>query len=193
MKPSPTRHRSQRTPRRRAMRYALLASVFFTGAFGTPSTAHAATAVSSTKAVIVPPAQLDYPIIGNPGGEIKPFTLCSAKSGTGFVTIFGYAAAGNMTVNIGPFNRFTPAPDDRGQPTQFNAGTTNNAVVVFHQGQINWTLGATTATGPSEALCPDDAMPITGHPLSLFVWLGGGCLVVGITVLVRKRRARLAP
>ena len=127
----------------------------------------------------------DYPLIENPGGEIKAFAVCTWKPGNGqYYTVFGYAAAGNMTVSIGQFNNFAPGAADQGQPTQFNIGTTNNAVVVAHTGNISWTLGNSVAAGPAPEGCREDPMPITGSPLSLIVWVATAGVIGGVLFVI---------
>ena len=136
-----------------------------------------------------PRGNRDYPLIENPGGEIKAFAVCTWKPGNGqYYTVFGYAAAGNMTVSIGQFNNFAPGAANQGQPTQFNAGTTNNAVVVAHTGNISWNLGNSVAAGPAQESCKEDPMPITGGPLSLVVWVATAGVVGGVLLVIRRRR-----
>ena len=131
----------------------------------------------------------DYPLIENPGGEIKAFAVCTWKPGNGqYYTVFGYSAAGNMTVSIGQYNNFAPGAADQGQPTQFNIGTTNNAVVVAHTGNISWNLGNSVAAGPATQGCREDPMPITGSPLSLIVWVATAGVIGGVLLVIRRRR-----
>ncbi|HEX6095017.1 MAG TPA: hypothetical protein VF432_01740 [Thermoanaerobaculia bacterium] len=77
--------------------------------------------------------------------EVKPFVVCVEKGGEGgnHVFWFGYenTAGTKITIPIGPENKFTPPPFDRGQPIVFRAGYTFLGLrVVTNEPSILWHL-----------------------------------------------------
>lgn len=127
-----------------------------------------------------------------PGSPIHPIVECVTNNGNGtYTAYFGYKNdnATAMTITVGTNNRFTPSPQDRGQPSLFQPGRTPfwpNAAfsVIFDGSNLVWTLtgpdGATrTATASSgSAPCAEhvfldkkwygiDGQPLPGPPESL--------------------------
>ncbi|MFP4438636.1 MAG: choice-of-anchor A family protein, partial [Chloroflexaceae bacterium] len=90
-----------------------------------------------------------------PANTVKPITECVANNGDGTYTAhFGYLNTSSTTISIpvGPGNRFSPDPQDRGQPTMFEPGRTpywpDTAFnMVFDADEtLVWTLNGKTAT-----------------------------------------------
>ncbi|MDX1995470.1 MAG: choice-of-anchor A family protein, partial [bacterium] len=85
---------------------------------------------------------------------VSPILECVVPNNTtGFTAYFGYnnPNAYSVTIAVGTNNRFSPAPQDRGQPSTFAPGRTpfypNAAFSVdFGSGDLVWTLNGRTAT-----------------------------------------------
>ena len=91
---------------------------------------------------------------------LVPILQCVRESGRRLEATFGYRNPNAFTVRIGPGarNGFTPAPEDRGQPTAFAPGLHENAVKVVLEAKKNdagraifWTLDGVTVSAPSDA------------------------------------------
>jgi hypothetical protein len=95
---------------------------------------------------------------------IIPLLECVKDNKDGTLTaFFGYKNQNAYLVEIpiGEHNRFTPGSEDRGQPTKFNPGRSNeypdaSFQVVFDGESITWTLdgGSVTASGKSNYCDP---------------------------------------
>ena len=117
---------------------------------------------------------------------VRPILECVTQEGPSqYTAVYGYKNenALPLIIPIGTRNKFTPSPQDRGQPTVFWPGRTppDRGVfeVTFDGGDLVWALkgpdGSTrTATASSSARrCPGPTL--TGlDPVSLFLTQGGG-------------------
>ena len=122
-------------------------------------------------------------------GELPPPTtpavdvvvVCVDKGTSTYSARFGYSNPGSVMVSraIGDANRFTPAPEGRGQPIAFEPGDDDKAVTVDNipnGSNLVWTLttnGTDTATASDsfETACsstPPNPNP-TPKPVSIFV------------------------
>lgn len=106
------------------------------------------------------------------GGSVSPILECvSAKAGGVFAAVFGYLNSGNSTVvvPIGSNNKFSPGPDDRGQPTMFEPGRHESIIgVVFDGADLVWSLngGSATASANSKACEPPPTIVVTPTPVT---------------------------
>jgi protocatechuate 3,4-dioxygenase beta subunit/phosphotransferase system IIB component len=111
---------------------------------GTPHTATVALAASRT--------DVDFGYRGSK--VVRPILECVINNGNNtWTAYFGYLNENGLpvTIPVGTSNRFSPAPDDRGQPTSFQAGRTPywpDAAfnVVFDGNNLVWSLNGRTAT-----------------------------------------------
>jgi hypothetical protein len=98
-------------------------------------------------------------------GPVRPILECVADHGDGtYAAYFGYKNDNDYAVDIpiGGHNKFTPAPQDRGQPTTFQPGRTpyypNAAFSIDFDGSpLVWTLYGRTATAsdnPAQRCAP---------------------------------------
>ncbi len=86
--------------------------------------------------------------ISPPTSPVKPILECVEDLGGGnYKAHFGYLNENSqeVTINIGSDNKFTPTPEDRGQPITFNVGRTNyypdSAFTIdFDGSNLVWTL-----------------------------------------------------
>jgi hypothetical protein len=92
---------------------------------------------------------------------------------------------------VGLENMFLPAPNGRGQPTTFPAGSTvTNAVVVTWNGSaLTWVLPGGTATGGFWATpCSSPPVPMVAGAAPALPFL----LLAGASLWWLRRRGRLA-
>lgn len=86
-----------------------------------------------------------------PTRNLHPVVNCVAPGGENeLVAHFGYVnpLGTKLTIPVGSHNAFNPAPFDRGQPTSFVPGESDNVVSVsFHanRGPLHWKLGQARA------------------------------------------------
>ncbi len=96
---------------------------------------------------------------------LQPVVNCVYVKGNGdYVAKFGYVNSTSAAINepIGSGNQFTPAPQDRGQGTNFAVGTYSDVVsVTFSAGSISWTLDGTTVTADAASARCDADLEIT--------------------------------
>jgi hypothetical protein len=99
---------------------------------------------------------------------VRPILECVVENGPGdFTAHFGYLSHNSVpvTIPIGADNKFTPSPQDRGQPTLFDPGRTpfypDSAFQVdFDGSNLVWTLDGRTSTASSGSTrCPVFAGP----------------------------------
>jgi hypothetical protein len=90
---------------------------------------------------------IDFTVLsGNnaPVPAVLPILQCVANNRNGtFTAVFGYLNQNNVPISIpiGSANKFTPAPQDRGQPSTFQPGQANNAfAVIFKGNRLTWKL-----------------------------------------------------
>lgn len=82
-----------------------------------------------------------------PAQDLQPIVNCVAPDGEGkLVAHFGYVnpQGSAITIPVGPHNKFTPPPFDRGQPTILAPGESDNVVSVAfdaQRGAPQWKLG----------------------------------------------------
>jgi hypothetical protein len=95
--------------------------------------------------------------------KISSILECVTENGDGtYTAYFGYRNDNPKTIHIaaGSNNKFTPGPEDRGQPTDFAPGRTpydQNAPlqIVFNGSNLVWTLDGGTSTASSNSKrCP---------------------------------------
>lgn len=111
-----------------------------------------------------------------PAEAVRPVLECVSDNGDGtYTAFFGYLNpnAFEVSVPVGLSNKFTPAPQDRGQPTMFKSGRTPfwpNAAfsVVFDGGNLVWTLDGRTSTASS------GSTPCSYHVFFDKLWLDEG-------------------
>jgi hypothetical protein len=99
-----------------------------------------------------------------PTAAVRPVLECVTKNKNGTYTArFGYKNENTVavTIPVGPNNKFTPNPQNRGQPTVFQPGRIQNAFsVVFDGNNLVWTLkgpdgqGRTSTASRNSAPCP---------------------------------------
>jgi hypothetical protein len=96
---------------------------------------------------------------------LRPILECVAPLANGrYRAYFGYRNDTTMVINllIGPRNRFTPAPFNRGQPEQFFPGRTSfypDAAfsIDFDGAPLVWRLDGRTATASRNSpICPSN-------------------------------------
>jgi hypothetical protein len=98
--------------------------------------------------------------------DVRPVLECVADNGNGSYTArFGYLNenAAAITIPIGEDNKFTPTPQDRGQPTEFQPGRIVEAFAVdFDGSNLVWTLqGRTSTASRTSQACDPEAGPDT--------------------------------
>jgi GH35 family endo-1,4-beta-xylanase len=86
---------------------------------------------------------------------VSPVLECVAQASNGsYIAYFGYNNPNSFTVGIpvGTQNRFSPAPQDRGQATQFAPGRVYGSFKVpFWGNNLVWTLNGRTATASAQS------------------------------------------
>jgi len=143
-------------------------------------------------AVLVAPAGAD-PRPSPQARQLTPIVECSAARDGSTHTVFGYDNAGGATsVAIGPSNGFSPGPADRGQPTQFVAGTRINVFTVVAQPsapRLTWTLGGrrVQTPGPPCESTPASSTLANWGPIGAIVVV---TVVLGLLLFWRTRRLR---
>jgi uncharacterized repeat protein (TIGR01451 family) len=87
--------------------------------------------------------------------RVEPVLECVEKRPSGGLRAhFGYLNPGSATVVVpkGPQNAFSPPPDDRGQPDQFEPGRAVDVVQVDQaSGSLTWKIGSQSATASSSS------------------------------------------
>lgn len=87
--------------------------------------------------------------------NVRPVLECVRDNGDGtYSALFGYhnAPEDGHLVPIGTDNRFSPAPEDRGQPTEFYQGRQWGVFWVdFTGGTLVWSLNGRTATASANS------------------------------------------
>ena len=98
------------------------------------------------------------------GEKLSPVLECvvdlgatSTNTAGRYVAIFGYnnPNSESMKIEVGSNNKFTPAPQQRGQPEEFQPGRQQSVFKVeFSGGNLVWTLnGKTSTASPNSARC----------------------------------------
>ncbi len=100
------------------------------------------------------PFVFNFSVIRSTVQQVSPILECVTDNGSGnYTAVFGYNNPNTYEVNIpvGPNNRFSPDPINRGQPEYFHSGTTTGAISLgFTSGNnIVWALDGKTATADS--------------------------------------------
>jgi uncharacterized repeat protein (TIGR01451 family) len=88
-------------------------------------------------------------VTGHVEPKVTPILECvEPLAGSVYRAHFGYLNQGAeaVTVPVGADNAFTPAPEDRGQPTRFEPGRAPDVFQVDFEGTIAWTLAGHTVT-----------------------------------------------
>jgi predicted extracellular nuclease len=78
-----------------------------------------------------------------------PFVECVSINGSSYTARFGYLSLNlyDVVIPVGPNNFFSPAPEDRGQPTRFQPGLRLNLFSVTQNGgTLTWNLNGLKAT-----------------------------------------------
>ena len=108
----------------------------------------------------------------------------STTPGPGSTTRSGATATrsgSTETIEIGSGNKFSPNPQNRGQPTSFLPGTNHNVFVVTWNGSgsLTWTLnGHDVSATKSSTACSSNPVPIAGG--GPWYLLPGALVVVGV-------------
>jgi hypothetical protein len=131
--------------------------------------------------------------------NVTPFVNCYWDNGdTTYTVSLGAdnAAKSTVTVPVGVDNRLSPGAQDRGQPTSFAAGVTNNAWVVTVTsaevaGGLNWYLTGHAVDVRTPRLCASKPIPQDGNPLAVVVF-GALTSLVGAAFLGERRRRHRA-
>jgi hypothetical protein len=118
----------------------------------TPTATLPPTATATPTATLSPTATAtSTPVTGQP---LHPVLECvTVAADDSYVAYFGYLNENDITViiPIGPDNRFTPPPNDRGQPTLFLPGRQYHIFSVASPGHaLVWHLDGSTATAGSD-------------------------------------------
>jgi len=104
---------------------------------------------------------------------IRAFVKCVENAGGSFDATFGYDNPGaETTVPIGTANSFSPAPDDRGQPTTFASGSQASAVTVARIANgtsLVWTVGSSMATAAADFSTKCTEPPTPPTPIAISV------------------------
>jgi hypothetical protein len=118
-----------------------------------------------------------------------------------YVAVFGYVNNGSspVTLDIGNDNKFSPKPEDRGQPTTFQPGRHQNVVKVDSPGSaLTWHVpGANAVANKNSKQCAAPPVP-TGNDSPqavILIAVAGGVIVVGGGVSswwISRRRRRAA-
>jgi len=132
--------------------------------------------------------------------SVSPVLECVFDAGEGtFVALWGYSNRGTEAVEVpvGKTNAFTPAPQDRGQPTKFELGRVVGAFTTkFDGSNLVWSLTGRTATASKgSAACKEPPVPVGSDSPQAFVLLAGiaGVMVIGGGIAARfttRRRRR---
>jgi hypothetical protein len=128
---------------------------------------------------------------------VYPVLECDfVDAGTGKTnSLFGYTNpySTSQTVAVGGQNNFSGSgiAQNAGQPSSFLGGTNANVFVVTHQGTITWSLTNHNVSAPGTKTCSTNPVPIISGRLGSLV-VAGAFAVVGVVVLVVRRRRRLA-
>jgi Putative Ig domain len=89
------------------------------------------------------------------GSKISPVLECVTNNGDGtYTAYFGYNNPNSLivTIPLGSNNRFTPNPQDRGQPTTFETGRRVSVFsVIFNGSNLVWTLNGKTSTASANS------------------------------------------
>ena len=130
---------------------------------------------------------------------VQPFVSCHWQNPDGSITVaVGYtnSSASTLTYPIGALNYVTPAPQDRGQPTVFLAGTHNNVwAPTMTQADLSsgadWVVnGYSVSTGVgSLPACPTKPVPISGGAGGV-VAFGAVAVLLGAVGYSRSKRLR---
>jgi hypothetical protein len=105
-------------------------------------------------------------------------------TGTGqYNSLWGYTNSSGSTekISIGSGNKFSPNPQNRGQPTSFLPGTNHNVFVVTWNGSgsLTWTLnGHDVSATTSSTKCSSNPVPIAGG--GPWYLLPGALVVIGV-------------
>jgi uncharacterized repeat protein (TIGR01451 family) len=105
------------------------------------------------------------------------FVRCVTNNGSTFDATFGYQNdnLSPVTIPVGDANKFTPAPEDRGQPTTFQPGNLQQAFTVTgipSSQNLVWTLtssGTRTATASADDETKCSEPPPPAEPIGVFV------------------------
>ena len=131
--------------------------------------------------------------------NVTPFVNCYWDNGDNTYTVSlgaDNAAKSAVTVPIGVDNRVSPGAQDRGQPTTFSPGTTNNAWVVTVTsvevaGGLNWYLTGHAVDVRTPQLCASRPVPAQGNSLAVVVF-GALTSLIGAAFLGERRRRHRA-
>ncbi len=130
---------------------------------------------------------------------VQPFVSCYWQNPDGSITVaIGYtnSSSNTLTYPVGALNYITPAPQDRGQPTVFLAGTHNNVwAPTISQADLSsgadWVVnGYAVSTGVgSLPACPTKPVPISGGAGGV-VAFGAIAVLLGAAGYARSKRLR---
>jgi Tol biopolymer transport system component len=106
-----------------------------------------------------------------PSPIVTPILECVDQiNATTFVAHLGYNNTSTQVINVpvGASNGFSPAPQDRNQPTSFQTGAVNNAFTVQFEGVLTWSL-----LGSSLVINPSTSAPCSYDISFDKVWVDG--------------------
>jgi hypothetical protein len=118
--------------------------------------------------------------------SVSPVLECVITNGDGtYTAVYGYnnPSGSSVLVPVGSTNRFTPAPNDRSQPTVFAPGRHVGVLNVTFTGTITWVLTGRSSTAsatstPCRSQCPWNGTP--SGPVALDGqfndWRGQACI-----------------
>jgi len=133
------------------------------------------------------------PAAAAPTHDPAPAFECAFKVSDGvYITVWGYDNETGHTQSwgIGPHNRFTPRPSNRGQPVTFLPGRHDNVVTVPWDGRADlaWHIDKTSVSAATSPVCSSNPVPITGTGLSAITAVFVLALVAfGVNWVVRRR------
>lgn len=110
---------------------------------------------------------------------VKPVLECVSQMGAGqYLAHFGYlnTVTDQVAVAVGPNNKFTPSPIERGQPTSFLSGRQRDVFTVSFDGSnLVWKLGSRTSTASrTSQACPTPSV-CAGQPNGASCSDGNAC------------------
>lgn len=103
------------------------------------------------------PAVARFTLGSAPTERVRPVLECVVQQSGFYTAYFGYLNPNLVPVSVpaGTQNKFTPAPLERGQPTQFFPGRQAKVFAVdFPDGNLVWSLtGRTSTASPNSKRC----------------------------------------
>lgn len=160
----------------------------------TPRSLHVVVALACAAAVALVAPGL---AAASPQSKLTPLVTCVDLNTDGTITAhWGYTNTWTNQVTVpignrpGQQNYFSPGAEDRGQPTKFSPGTSNNVFTVTFTGTLTWFLddangtpNSATASSSSTRCAPVPAFGLDSPLPVIVLTLAGGVLLA-----LRRRR-----